>query len=416
MDKALNYVAWGLIAPFYWTHLARRRLSDRSTNNYLDSLSETSLLSAFGQTLRPLTREVDHVRQIFDKFAIQNGDHNKAIWNEKSFSDFVEAATGGVLRGTSSKLFWRCFSRAAYFPLNSPRARASSSEAMVDSDAFRRACALLAFQGIQLPGFEMDWAGDRFFSHDLRKKLPRISRFILSCLASRDIDEVQQEADSEDEKEKLNEEAVRAGEEDLTVENVLEIVSATQPPTYQRPFGDLINIPGVPQSAFRETAERLVLSAKSRPNYVPVHAVMQRSDLYTLLRASILVCVCDERWRDGFWLHRKSDQMSSDIQQCRLDDDSSMTEELATSLMEWHFPNPEGNERDISYASFESFCKDSVSLTILNVKVTSSCGADCNHSPHFSSCSSTSGRVCSFQSPLKQENGQSFGRACPSGS
>lgn len=398
MDKALNYVAWGLIAPFYWTHLARRSLSDRSTNNYLDSLSETSLLSAFSQALRPLTRDSNHVDQIFEKFAAANDQHNKVMWNEDSFGHFIQAASGGALHESLTKPLWCCFSRAAYFPLNPPCARNLPWKTEVDLDAFRRAVALLAVQGIQLPGFDVHWTGGQI-PHSLKKKIPTISRFIISCMASTDPGQTEQESDDEDEKEKPVEETSSVEEEDLTMNNVLDTVCATQPPAYLEPFGDLTNVPGVPRSAFREAAERLVLSAKTQPNYVPVHAAMQRQDFYALLRSSLMVCICDQRWRDGVSLARDLDQISADVQQCRLEDDGFMAEELATSLMGWCFPESEGNGREISYASFNSFCNDCVRLKEQFVETTLSYEADPNHSPHSSSYFPTSGQASSSHIP-----------------
>lgn len=357
MDIALNYFEWALLAPFYWTHLARRNHSDRTTNKYLQSLTETSLLSTFGEILRPLTQEAHHIQLIFDKFAV-SGDRDETVWSGESFDHFVHAASGGVLGESSiTQPLWRCFSRAAYFPLNPPQCASYSAE--VDLDAFHRACALLVIQGIQLPGFDVYYGCQS--PHKLQRKMPRIAGFIMSCMA-RCREGEESDDDDEDEKGDLEEEETTAGTEgDLTEKNVLDIVNFAQPSHYQQPFSDLAEVPGIPPRAFREAAERLASSARRYPNYVSIPPTLLRQDFYALLRSSMLVCLRDQRWRNGVTLPGSSDLISADVQLCRLNEDGSMADELASSLMDWIYPNSEeGSEGNISYSTFTSFCSDCV--------------------------------------------------------
>lgn len=111
MEKVASYIGGAVIAPFYWTHSARKAHATRTINEYLQNMTETSLLSGFGKSLESLlpSQDSEHVEQIFNKSMAKDG-----VWNEESLSHFIEVATGGALEDLTSSL-WQYFARAAYF-------------------------------------------------------------------------------------------------------------------------------------------------------------------------------------------------------------------------------------------------------------------------------------------------------------
>lgn len=115
MATVLDYIVYAVIASFHLTHVARKSRVDRTTTEYLRTVSDVSLLSDLSDALEPVLCELSYIEQIFDKFAVKSADR-KSFWIEQCLVHSLNAIYGVAQAiGPSIPLLWQYFCSAASF-------------------------------------------------------------------------------------------------------------------------------------------------------------------------------------------------------------------------------------------------------------------------------------------------------------
>jgi hypothetical protein len=308
--------------------------AESTTQEYLKALDPDRLLSSLDSALAYSLPGDRYQDQVFYKFATGA----PAVWNQDCFKRFLQAQYGNVdIMKATKPLLWHCFATAANFPFP------LSATYVVDKPAFSRAFALLVFQGIQLLGTRRDGLQcGRTADGGFARKIPRIARFIYTCLARHfpDLDGSQSNTESAQER---------------ILQNCHDCVYFAQPLT--DPSYKLVGKSTADR--FRDAAQRLVeCGAGSDETFAP-HQV-QSADLRGVLKMLLLVCVRNEVWKEGPTIYstlRSADTLYShlDVTPGNLKQVSELLDPMMSHLFE------QSVEPGVSLEDFERCCKRCVS-------------------------------------------------------
>ena len=87
--------------------------AERTTQRYLQNVNSASCLVDLNKALGPLLDGVDHIDQVFAKFATTDCNR-KNVWNRSNFAKYIEARLPGNETVTACvPLLWRIFFSAA---------------------------------------------------------------------------------------------------------------------------------------------------------------------------------------------------------------------------------------------------------------------------------------------------------------
>lgn len=323
----------------------------RTTQQYLQNVNSASCLVDLNKALGPLLDGVDHVDQVFAKFATTDSS-GKSFWNRGNFAKFIDARLPGNQIVTACvPLLWRIFCFSAFYPFSAPTTASIQvsglGEPEIDLKAFRRAFALLVMRGFELLGAKQD---GRPLSSRKRKietaytdKVPRLTRIIYRCLSVPLPGPARQS---------------QAMQEVIQLQDVKDTIAFTQPITYDPyPYG-----PSVGDEQFEAAASRLQRMDDERSAIRGSSRIMSKADLKSLIRLLLLPRPEDRRWRDGLFMH-EAYQRSADIQYAHsasAPEEASQASDFAPAFVTSQF---RGSEDYVPWDVFETWCSDLVSLS-----------------------------------------------------
>lgn len=305
--------------------------AERTTQRYLHKVNAASILADLAKALGPLLDSIDHVDQVFAKFATI-GSSGKIFWNRNNFAKYVEARLPGDQTMSACVLWlWRIFLSSASYPFSPPitaHTRVSRfGEPEIDLQAFRRAFALLMMRGFELFGAKQD---GRPLSRKAKietsyiDKVPRLTRIISRCLNS-PLPEPEPQS--------------QATQEQLQLQDVKDTIAFTQPITYDPyPYG-----PSVDDEQFEAAASRLLRMEHERSATQRSSGMIAKADLKDLIQLLLLLRPEDIRWRDGLFMH-EAYQRSADVQYDRSNsalEEASQASDLASAFLTSQFKGDE---------------------------------------------------------------------------
>lgn len=320
--------------------------AERTTQQYLQNISDTSCLEDLDQALSPVLESVDNVNSIFAKFATQHSG-GRAIWNERSFATYMDARLASNTElDTFVPLLWRILLSGAYYPFLAPH-----DNPEVDLEAFRRAFAFLVMRGFELLGAKQN--GRELFGtveNSQNAKRPRLSRIFFHCLSASS-----HSSSSES----------QASHKARRLQDIKDTIGFTQPITYDSyPQG-----PTVGEEHFDSAASRLLDVETELPTAVQGSSrTLLKSDLQQLLQLLLRLRLGDKRWRHGV-CNGDISQRSGDVYYSHFVlglQEALSTSDLANSLMTSLFGD---DGESVLWEGFSTWCSNCVSpsLSILNM-------------------------------------------------
>ena len=324
--------------------------AERTTQQYLQNVNSASCLVDLNKALGPLLDGVDHVDQIFAKFATTDSS-GKSFWNRSNFAKFIDARLPGNQKVTACvPLLWRIFCFSAFYPFSAPTTPSVQvsrlGEPEIDLEAFRRAFALLVMRGFELFGAKQDGrplSRKRKIETSYADKVPRLTRIIYRCLSVPLLGSAPQS---------------QAMLEVIQLQDVKNTIAFTQPITYDPyPYG-----PSVGDEQFEAAASRLQRMDDERSATRGLSRIMPKADLKSLIQLLLLLRPEDRRWRDGLFMH-EAYQRSADIQYAHsasAPEEVSQASDFAPAFVTSQF---RGSEDYVPLDLFETWCSDCVSLS-----------------------------------------------------
>lgn len=324
--------------------------AERTTQQYLQNVNSASCLVDLNKALGPLLDGVDHVDQIFAKFATTDSS-GKSFWNRSNFAKFIDARLpSNEIVTTCVPLLWRIFCFSAFYPFSAPTTPSIQVSRLggpeIDLEAFRRAFALLVMRGFELFGAKQDGrplSRKRKIETSYIDKVPRLTRIIYRCLSVPLLGSAPQS---------------QAMLEVIQLQDVKNTIAFTQPITYDPyPYG-----PSVGDEQFEAAASRLQRMDDERSATRGLSRIMPKADLKSLIQLLLLLRPEDRRWRDGLFMH-EAYQRSADIQYAHsasAPEEASQASDFAPAFVTSQF---RGSEDYVPLDVFETWCSDCVSLS-----------------------------------------------------
>ena len=323
--------------------------AERTTQRFLQNVDSASCLVDLNIALGPLLDGVDHVDQVFAKFATTDSS-GKRCWNRSNFAKYLDARLPGNQIVTACVPFlWRIFFSSAFYPFSAPTPGhiqvSGSGEPEIDLEAFRRAFALLVMRGFELFGAKQDGRSlsrKHKIEMSYTDKVPRLTRIIFRCLSVPLPESAPQS---------------QATREVLQLQDVKDTIAFTQPITYDSyPYG-----PSVDDKQFEAAASRLLRMEDERSGTRGSSRAIRPVNLKSLIQLLLLLCPEDRRWRDGLFMH-EAYQRSADIQYAHsvtAPEEASRASNFAPAFVTSQF---RGGEDCVPWDVFEAWCSDCVSL------------------------------------------------------
>ena len=324
--------------------------AERTTQQYLQNVNSASCLVDLYEALGPLLDGVDHVDQVFEKFATTDSS-GKGFWNRSSFAKFIDVRLPGNRSVTACvPLLWRILCFSAFYPFSAPATASIQDsklrEPEIDLEAFRRAFALLVLRGFELVGAKQDGrpvSRKANIETSYTDKVPRLTRIIYRCLSVPPSGSALQS---------------QARQEVTQLQDFKDTIVFTQPITYDPyPYG-----PSVGDENFEAAASRLQCMDDERSATRGSSRMIPKADLESLIQLLLLVCPEDRRWRDGLFMH-EAYQRSGDIQYAHSasnPEEASQASDFAPAFVTSMF---KGSEDYVSWDIFETWCSDCVSIS-----------------------------------------------------
>ena len=323
--------------------------AEQTTQQYLHNVNAASCSVDLHKALGPLLHSVDHVDQVFAKFATIDSS-GKSFWNRSNFATYVEARLpGNQTMSACVPLLWHIFLSGASYPFSVPITTHTQvcrlGEREIDLQSFRRAFALLVLHGFELFGAKQDGRPlSRKAKIETRysDKVPRLTRIIFRSL---NFPPPKQATQSQ------------ATPEQLQLLDIKDTIAFTQPITYDSyPYG-----PSVGDEPFEAASRRLLGKEDERSAAQVSSNMIAKADMKSLIHLLLVLRPEERRWRDGLFMH-EAYQRSADVQYARSNcapEEVSQASDLAIAFVTSQF---KGDEDYISWDEFESWCSDCVSL------------------------------------------------------
>lgn len=321
--------------------------AERTTQRYLQNVNSASCLVDLNRALGPLLDGVDHVDQVFAKFATIDSS-GKSFWNRSNFARYIDARLPSNQAVTACvPLLWRIFFSGASYPFSAPTTAhkqvPGSGEPEINLEAFRIAFALLVMRGFELFGAKQNGRPlSRTIDMSYTDKVPRVTRIIFRCLSVPSQESAPQS---------------QATQKVLQLQDVKDTIAFTQPITFDPyPYG-----PSVGDEQFEVAASRLLRMEDERSAFRGSSRILPKADLQSLIQLLLLLRPQDRRWRNGLFMHEVY-QRSGDIQYAHAlptPEEASRASDFAPTFVTSQFW---GSEDSVPWDAFEAWCSDCVSL------------------------------------------------------
>ena len=322
----------------------------KTTSRYLEKVKPDTCLTELNECLEPLLQGLNHVDQIFTKFATFTPSSKDAYWGRDNFVKYLNARfNGNEAVIACGHVLWRAFSYSALYPyLNAPPGSSSSdqsSEARLDRLAFRRGFALLVLQGFDL--LDNPKNGRLMRAPKYKPSTDRTSRLRRIFFRSLSVT-------SESKMDSGGSESVGSFQR----QDIRDTIKFTQPMTTDELGVKQQNL----DQEFEAATTRLQNTDAKDPSILQQSCIIPRHDLEGFIRLLLLLCPSRKRWRDGLFsvdqFQRSGDVLDSSFSS--EPEDLSQVFKLARNLVNWNFG---ASENPIEVAVFEEWCKNSVSFT-----------------------------------------------------